>query len=337
MIMVTCKNENYVPAVIVFGDSSVDSGNNNMISTFLKSNFRPYGRDIDGGSPTGRFSNGRIPPDFISEAFGIKSLIPAYLDPAYTIDDFVTGVCFASAGTGYDNATSAILNVIPLWKEVEFYKEYQDKLKAHIGEEKSNEIISEALYIISLGTNDFLGNYYGFTTLRFRYTISQYQDYLIGIAENFIRQLYSLGARKLSITGLIPMGCLPLERAINIFGGFHRCYEKYNIVALEFNVKLENMISKVNKDLPQLKALSANVYDLFNDIITRPSFYGIEEVEKACCSTGTIEMSYLCNKMNLMTCKDASKYMFWDAFHPTEKTNRIISNYLIPKLLAAFG
>ena len=98
-----------VPAVIVFGDSSVDAGNNNQISTVLKSNFAPYGRDFYGGRATGRFSNGKIPPDFISEAFGLRPFVPAYLDPAYGISDFATGVCFASAGTGYDNATSDVL------------------------------------------------------------------------------------------------------------------------------------------------------------------------------------------------------------------------------------
>lgn len=106
VVDVAAKN---VPAVIVFGDSTVDSGNNNVIATVLKSNFKPYGRDFDGGRPTGRFCNGRVPPDFIAEAFGVKSFIPAYLDPAYTIDDFATGVCFASAGTGYDIETSAVL------------------------------------------------------------------------------------------------------------------------------------------------------------------------------------------------------------------------------------
>jgi len=97
-----------VPAIIVFGDSSVDSGNNNFIPTIARSNFEPYGRDFFNHSPTGRFSNGRIPPDFVSEAFGIKQAVPAYLDPAYSISDFATGVCFASAGTGYDNATSNV-------------------------------------------------------------------------------------------------------------------------------------------------------------------------------------------------------------------------------------
>lgn len=98
-----------VPAIIVFGDSSVDAGNNNVISTVLRSNFQPYGRDFVGARPTGRFSNGRIPPDFVSEAFGLKPTVPAYLDPMYNISDFATGVCFASAGTGYDNATSNVL------------------------------------------------------------------------------------------------------------------------------------------------------------------------------------------------------------------------------------
>lgn len=98
-----------VPAVIVFGDSSVDAGNNNQLQTVLKSNFRPYGRDFFGGKATGRFSNGRVPPDFISESYGLRPYVPAYLDPAYNISDFATGVCFASAGTGYDNATSDVL------------------------------------------------------------------------------------------------------------------------------------------------------------------------------------------------------------------------------------
>ncbi|CAL0307553.1 unnamed protein product [Lupinus luteus] len=335
LIIVVSEANKKVPAVIVFGDSSVDSGNNNEIGTVLKSNFRPYGRDFEGGNPTGRFCNGRVPPDFIAEAFGVKSAIPAYLDPAYSIKDFATGVCFASAGTGYDNATAEVLNVMPMWKELENYKEYQAKLRGYVGVEKANEIIREALYLMSLGTNDFLENYYILPTRRFHFTVSQYQDFLLGIAENFVKELYSLGARKISITGLVPMGCLPLERATNIFGD-HECNEEYNNVALGFNKKLDRLILKLNRKLPLLKVVSANAYDIVNDIITRPSAYGYEVVEKACCSTGTFEMSYLCSDKNPLTCPDANKYVFWDAFHPTEKTNRIVSNYLIPKLLANF-
>lgn len=53
-----------VPALFVFGDSLVDVGNNNFISTLARSNYYPYGIDFRGG-PTGRFSNGFNIVDFI--------------------------------------------------------------------------------------------------------------------------------------------------------------------------------------------------------------------------------------------------------------------------------
>lgn len=54
-----------IPAVFVFGDSTVDTGNNNNLITLAKSNFPPYGKDFMGGIATGRFSNGKLPSDLI--------------------------------------------------------------------------------------------------------------------------------------------------------------------------------------------------------------------------------------------------------------------------------
>lgn len=54
-----------IPAVFAFGDSIVDQGNNNFLKTLIYSNFPPYGKDFVGGIPTGRFTNGRTPPDLI--------------------------------------------------------------------------------------------------------------------------------------------------------------------------------------------------------------------------------------------------------------------------------
>lgn len=53
------------PAVLVFGDSIVDTGNNNHLRTLVKCDFRPYGADFKGGIPTGRFCNGRVPSDLL--------------------------------------------------------------------------------------------------------------------------------------------------------------------------------------------------------------------------------------------------------------------------------
>jgi phospholipase/lecithinase/hemolysin len=63
---------------------------------------------------------------------------------------------------------------------------------------------------------------------------------------------------------------------------------------------------------------------------------GIEVTSVACCATGVFEMGYACNRDNLLTCTNADEYVFWDAFHPTEKTSSIISNYLMKTVLAQF-
>ncbi|KAF2284855.1 hypothetical protein GH714_031301 [Hevea brasiliensis] len=263
-----------IPALIVFGDSSVDSGNNDYIPTVARSNFEPYGRDFQGGRPTGRFSNGRIATDFISEALGLKPTVPAYLDPAYGISDFAVGVSFASAATGYDNATSDVLSVIPFWKQLEYYKDYQRRLKGYLGENKASQTISEALYLISIGTNDFVENYYAFPGGRSsEYSISQYQIFLAGIAESFVRKLYGLGARKISLGGLPPMGCMPLERTTNMMNG-NECVESYNIVAMDFNGKLYNLVNKLNKELPGVQLIFSNPYYVFLHIIRNPASYG---------------------------------------------------------------
>ena len=58
------RNET-IPAVIMFGESIVDTGNNNDLISILKCNFSPYGRNFKGGISTGRFSNGKVPSDFL--------------------------------------------------------------------------------------------------------------------------------------------------------------------------------------------------------------------------------------------------------------------------------
>lgn len=54
-----------VPAVIVFGDSIVDAGNNDDMITEARCDYPPYGIDFDGGVATGRFSNGKVPSDIL--------------------------------------------------------------------------------------------------------------------------------------------------------------------------------------------------------------------------------------------------------------------------------
>ncbi|KAE9596232.1 hypothetical protein Lal_00048650 [Lupinus albus] len=335
LFFLVAKSSAKVPAIVVFGDSSVDAGNNNFIPTIARSNFEPYGRDFDGGKATGRFCNGKIPTDFISEAFGLKKYVPAYLDPKYNISDFAVGVSFASAATGYDNATSDVLSVIPLWRQLEYYKGYQKKLSAYLGETKANETIAEALHLMSLGTNDFLENYYTMPGRADRYTPQQYETFLAAIAENFIKSLYGLGARKISLGGLPPMGCLPLERTTNVMGG-NDCVARYNTISLEFNEKLKNLTTRLNQELPEIKLVFSNPYYIMLHIVKNPDLYGFESASVACCATGMFEMGYACSRGSMFSCSDASKYVFWDSFHPTERTNSIVASYVVEHVFTQF-
>lgn len=51
-------------AMFVFGDSLVDSGNNNFLNSIARSNYYPYGIDSPRG-PTGKFSNGNTFVDYL--------------------------------------------------------------------------------------------------------------------------------------------------------------------------------------------------------------------------------------------------------------------------------
>lgn len=134
-------------------------------------------------------------------------------------------------------------------------------------------MLKEALYMVSLGTNDFLENYYATSSRSSQYNIEEYQDFLIRIAESFAREMYNLGARKMSLGGLAPMGCMPLERTANDMDG-GGCVEKYNRVAMEFNGKLEALVARLRAQLTGFRLVYSNVYDTVLQAIENPSTYG---------------------------------------------------------------
>ncbi|RZC50127.1 hypothetical protein C5167_018549 [Papaver somniferum] len=267
---------NKIPGLIAFGDSTVDAGNNNQVLTLIKANFPPYGQDFEGGKPTGRFCNGRLPTDFLSEMLGIKRSIPAYLDPAFGIEDFATGVTFASSGTGFDVATSTILAVIPLSKELDYFKEYLEKLTSFLGNDTAAETARESLYIISIGTNDFVLNYFTVPGRSFQFTVDEYQDFLLGTARNFLIELHSLGARKIVIVGLPPNDCLPIVKTLDLVP-VRPSLEEIKKASIDYNVKLQNLVWSLSIELEGIKLVYADIYNPLLHIIQNPNLYGIED------------------------------------------------------------
>ncbi|CAI0388841.1 unnamed protein product [Linum tenue] len=319
---VTAAASGAVPAaVFTFGDSLVDTGNNNYVVTIAKSNFPPYGRDFPGGKPTGRFSNGRLFPDFIAETLGVKNLLPAYKDPTLQMKDLLTGVSFGSAGAGYDPLTSQQRGSITIKNQLEMYREYKSNITASEGKERAGNITSTSPHMILLGSNDMANQ-----LSRSLYGIDTYTDILVGLALDVYKELYGLGARRIGVVGAAPIGCVPRERVTGdgLLILERNCAEELNDAAKLFNSKLSTAVSSLNAELPGAKIVYFDIYSPALSLIQNPAPYGFEEVKRGCCATGNIELGILCVVPG--TCPDASKYLFWDSVHPGEKATRIISD-----------
>ncbi|XP_065622107.1 GDSL esterase/lipase EXL3 [Quercus suber] len=267
-------NETY-PAIFVFGDSTVDTGNNNNRITPSRANYRPYGNDFNGKVATGRFSNGKVPSDMIAAELEIKELLPAYLDPNLQPQDLITGVCFASGGSGYDPLTPKLALTWSMSDQLGMLKEYIVRLQGIVGANRTNFILTRSLYVISLSSCDIANVYFGPTSRRYEYDFASYADLMLKYAAQFLKELYSLGARRIGVLGAPPIGCVPSQRTVA--GGLHRqCGEGHNQLAMLFNAKLTTLLDSLNKDMPDSRMVYLDIYNPLLDLIEYPEKNGFK-------------------------------------------------------------
>ncbi|XVF25071.1 hypothetical protein REPUB_Repub13aG0182100 [Reevesia pubescens] len=323
-----------VPAIITFGDSVVDVGNNDYLPTIFKANYPPYGRDFTNQKSTGRFCNGKLATDITAETLGFTTYPPAYLSPEASGKNLLIGTNFASAGSGYDDKAAMTNHALTLTQQLEYFKEYQGKLAKVAGSSKSASITKDALYVLSAGSGDFLQNYYVNPLLNHAYTPDQYGSFLIDVFTSFVKNIYGLGARKIGVTSLPPLGCVPLARTLF---GYHEkgCVSRFNADAQQFNKKLNSAAANLQKQYPDLKIVVFDIFKALYDIVKSPSNYGFKEATRGCCGTGTVETtSFLCNPHTPGTCSNASQYVFWDSVHPSQAANQVLADTLITQGIA---
>ncbi|KAF7811425.1 GDSL esterase/lipase [Senna tora] len=212
----------------------------------------------------------------------------------------MSGVSFASAGSGFDPLTPTISNVIPIAKQMENFRECKRRLESVFGKEETKNHIEKAAFMISAGTNDFVLNYLS------------------------LPELWEEGGRKIAVVGLPPMGCLPIVITFNSDKSFEEreCIDKYSSIARDYNQMLQNelhfMQLHFNLSNPSSKIYYIDIYQPLADMIEDPQKYGFDVVDSGCCGSGYIEASFLCNHISSV-CSDPSKYVFWDSIHPTQK------------------
>ncbi|KAJ4821888.1 GDSL esterase/lipase 6 [Turnera subulata] len=313
-----------VPAIFIFGDSIFDAGNNHFNKNCsAQADFPPYGSSFF-HHPTGRFTNGRTVADFISQFLGIEFQKP-FLEAQIAVangsrKDFPSnGINFASAGSGVLQATNQDWGVTTIQVQLQQFQELVGKNQI------DKAVIPKSLFFIESGSNDIFNYYlpYGTPSLN----PDAYVQAMLAQVANVTEQLYKLGARRIALFSLGPVGCVP-ARALLPDAPTNQCFEKMNLMVQKYNKGLESLVTSIPVKYPGAVGVYGAVYDIVRRFQSVPARYGFSDVNNACCGDGTLGGLIQCGREGYKICQNPEKYLFWDYFHPTEHTYKLISKAL---------
>nr|XP_016462233.1 PREDICTED: GDSL esterase/lipase At4g16230-like [Nicotiana tabacum] len=323
-----CLAEN-VPANFVFGDSLVDVGNNNYITSLSKANFFPNG--IDFGAPTGRYTNGRTIVDILGEEVGFN-LTPPYLAPTTCGPVILQGVNYASGGGGILNESGQIFGGrINMDAQLDNFANTRQDIITRIGEPAAIKLIENSLFSVTMGSNDLINNYLTpvlSTAEQLTVPPMKFVGAVISKYRIQLTRLYNLGARKVIVVNVGPIGCIPYQREINLSAG-DNCVNFPNVLAQLYNTQLRGLVSELSSKLTGSKFVYADAYGIVQDIIQNYTSYGFENADSACCSGGGRFGGIIPCGPSSKICANRSKFVFWDPYHPTDAANVIIAKRLL--------
>nr|P86276.1 RecName: Full=GDSL esterase/lipase; AltName: Full=CpEST; AltName: Full=Extracellular lipase; Flags: Precursor [Carica papaya] len=295
--------------LFIFGDSLYDNGNKPFLATDVPSTFWPYGLSID--FPNGRWSDGRIVPDFIAEFLGIP-FPPPVLDRSA---NFSSGVTFATAD-------ATILGTPPQTLTLGD----QVKAFAQIKSTWTDAQRQKGIYMFYIGANDYLN----YTNANLNATAQQQEAFVSQVIAKLKDQLlaiYGLGGRKFAFQNLAPLGCLPIVKQDFKTGNF--CLPLASNLAAQHNQLLSETLENLSETLDGFNYI---IYDYFNSSLrrmARPNNYGYFTTNLACCGTGSHD-AFGCGFKNVHSnlCSYQRGYMFFDGRHNAEKTNEAVAHLI---------
>ncbi|XWS11234.1 hypothetical protein CRYUN_Cryun38cG0066700 [Craigia yunnanensis] len=316
-----------VTAVYVFGDSQVDVGNNNyLVVSVAKADFPHNGIDFPTKKPTGRFCNGKNAADLLAEKVGLASSPPYLSLSKKDAASYINGVSFASGGAGIFNGTDQVFGqAIPLSKQVENYLAVHKILVQQLGTSAEEKHFSKSLFAIIIGSND-LFDYFGSSDLRKKNTPQQFVDLMANSLEGQLKVIkdYSFGARKFFVSGIPAIGCVPAQR---VKTKTQECNEELNFWSVKYNEGLKAMLKGLKSEFQGINYSYFDIYSIMQNILQKPSAYGFNEIKAACCGLGNLKAQVPCVPISTY-CSNRKDHVFWDLYHPTEATARIVVDTL---------
>lgn len=298
------------PKLFVFGDSYADTGN---IRKSLSSSWKqPYGLTFP-GKPAGRFSDGRVLTDYIAKSMGIKSPTP-YQWRNFAKKRLQYGMNFAYGGTGVFDTNVLLPNMTT---QIDFLEKLMLGDSVYVKAD-----LQSSLVLVTLSGNDYSHFYTtGGTAQGLQSFITQVVNQL---ALN-LKRIEAMGARRIAVTGLQPLGCLPRATAMS---AFQQCNKTENAAVNFHNLLLQQAVSKLNNESNSREPVFT-ILDLYTSFTTalknkgnRPGDVTFETPLKPCCVG--ISSEYFCGSLDdkgvklYSVCENPESAFFWDTAHPTQ-------------------
>lgn len=313
------KSSKFPPpnAIFAFGDSYLDTGNHNHSAGVNRPWLAPYGRTYP-GTPTGRFSDGRVFTDVFASALQMLSPI-AYERRLSDPNAPKHGMNFAVGGAGVFSS----YGILNLGGQVD---QFQSLL---------NTIYPTAFLENSVVLVGIHGNDYGAYLVKGNPIsgLPMFQKLVVDEMVRQIERLNKLGFKTFYINNMQPVGCLPSSTRPT----FNECNEVTDsIMSVPHNSLLETAVADLKQRLPASTFSLLDHYSAFNTVLRTPANSGLSAHPLVPCCLGEGNATRSCGevapngKAMFTVCDDPKKSFFWDTIHPSQSGWTAVTKLLFP-------
>ncbi|KAI3924834.1 hypothetical protein MKW98_031085 [Papaver atlanticum] len=317
-LLLLSMSYNHIDKLFLFGDSYLDTGNNNSTVRCWKF---PYGMAV----PTGRYSDGLIFTDFLASFMGIESPMPYTQWNNLSKRRVTNGMNFAHGGTG----------VFDTWMKEGNMTTQINAFKQYIADGVYNKSdLEESIAVVSNAGNDYTQYYevdHG--------THEGYQAFVAKVIDQLelnLREIRKTGVKKVVMLTMQPLGCLP-NKARTL--SYKKCDTPLNNDTIFHNKLLRKAVQRLNSETTDSPFDILDLYGAFMSVISKQAGEGTSAefgnpLLKPCCTPTA--RNALCgsvdaNGVKLYTlCANPNDNLFWDLYHPTQSGWQTISSALKP-------
>lgn len=320
-------------ALFVFGDSYADTGNHSPYVPILNRPWKsPYGSTWPGDG-TGRYSDGKVFTDFFAEYLGFPSapMTERMAKGKKEYDEGMHGINFAYGGSGMFSTFGPLIPRVN--SQIQQFREFIESGFL------AKDLIAASMILFVVCGNDYTA--YGDSHPNDEGILDFVPDVASEI-DGTLKAFYELGARKLSVTKMLPYGCYPkITSKVN----YSSCNASENARTILHNKLLTDHVAAFKALHSDVEITFLDFQQAFEmafqghydqaDLLNEDSTFQRNINLRPCCE-GIGDAS--CGEKDLFgrkqynVCESPKDFFFWDNVHPSHAGWEAIAKVLFGPL-----